>query len=91
MGRFSSSCSCPGIHRRAFLADVGMGFTGLALGAMLHRDGYAFPSPPNPLSHTHSRPPGRGEEEKQGETQFSGGGVPSPGGRGVRVGEGIEG
>ena len=32
--------SCRGIHRRAFLADLGMGFTGLALGAMLHRDGY---------------------------------------------------
>jgi hypothetical protein len=31
----------PGIHRRAFLADVGMGFTGLALAAMLHRDGYS--------------------------------------------------
>lgn len=28
-----------GIHRRAFLADVGMGLTGLALGAMLARDG----------------------------------------------------
>jgi hypothetical protein len=28
-----------GIHRRSFLADVGMGFTGLALGAMLARDG----------------------------------------------------
>lgn len=27
------------IHRRAFLADVGMGFTGLALGAMLAQDG----------------------------------------------------
>ncbi len=26
--------------RRAFLADMGMGFTGLALGAMLHRDGF---------------------------------------------------
>ena len=25
--------------RRAFLADMGMGFTGLAIGAMLHRDG----------------------------------------------------
>jgi hypothetical protein len=32
---------CPGIHRRTFLADLGLGFTGLALGAMLHRDGYA--------------------------------------------------
>jgi hypothetical protein len=29
------------MHRRTFLADVGMGFTGLALGAMLHRDGGA--------------------------------------------------
>jgi hypothetical protein len=27
------------MHRRSFLADVGLGFTGLALGAMLHRDG----------------------------------------------------
>ncbi len=27
------------IHRRSFLADMGMGFTGLALGAMLARDG----------------------------------------------------
>jgi hypothetical protein len=27
--------------RRAFLADMGLGFTGLALGAMLHRDGLA--------------------------------------------------
>src|SRR4051794_1027536 len=26
-------------HRRTFLADLGLGFTGLALGAMLHRDG----------------------------------------------------
>ncbi len=38
-------CSChrpgQGIHRRTFLADLGMGFTGLALGAMLHRDGYS--------------------------------------------------
>ncbi len=28
-----------GMHRRAFLADAGMGFTGLVLGAMLHQDG----------------------------------------------------
>ena len=27
--------------RRTFLADVGMGFTGLALGAMLFKDGVA--------------------------------------------------
>src|SRR5689334_22721995 len=35
---------CPShgrIPRRAFLADLGMGFTGLALGAMLARDGIA--------------------------------------------------
>lgn len=41
-------CSCSsvrGIHRRAFLADLGMGFTGLALGAMLHRDGFGSTSP----------------------------------------------
>ena len=30
---------CGRIRRRTFLADVGLGFTGLALGAMLHRDG----------------------------------------------------
>src|SRR6266436_2133900 len=29
-----SSC-CPGVSRRSFLLDTGMGFTGLALGAML--------------------------------------------------------
>lgn len=32
---------CGRIHRRAFLADMGMGFAGLALGSMLHRDGVA--------------------------------------------------
>ena len=30
---------CGRVNRRAFLADVGMGFTGLALGSMLHSDG----------------------------------------------------
>ena len=30
---------CVHTSRRAFLADVGMGFTGLALGAMLAQDG----------------------------------------------------
>ena len=34
-------CECGRVSRRAFLADVGMGFTGLALGAMLHKDGIA--------------------------------------------------
>src|SRR6476659_5151611 len=32
---------CPGITRRSFLADTGLGFTGIALGAMLFRDGIA--------------------------------------------------
>src|SRR6185295_12140712 len=32
---------CPGITRRSFLADTGMGFTGLALSSMLFRDGVA--------------------------------------------------
>src|SRR5436309_7625792 len=36
---------CPGITRRSFLADTGMGFTGLALGAMLFRDGIAEAAP----------------------------------------------
>ncbi len=34
--------------RRSFLADVGMGFTGLALGAMLHRDGVVRAAEGNP-------------------------------------------
>jgi hypothetical protein len=32
---------CGRISRRTFLADIGLGFTGLALGSMLHRDGIA--------------------------------------------------
>jgi hypothetical protein len=48
-------CSCRGIHRRTFLADLGLGFTGLALGALLHRDGYASPgatwAPPDGKPH----------------------------------------
>lgn len=32
---------CTGVSRRTFLADTGMGFTGLALGAMLFKDGVA--------------------------------------------------
>src|SRR5436190_18511246 len=53
--RFPTS-ACGRVHRRTFLADVGMGFTGLALGAMLHRDGFASDaapwSPPNGLPHS---------------------------------------
>src|SRR5207247_231563 len=33
--------ACGRVSRRTFLADTGMGFTGLALGAMLQRDGIA--------------------------------------------------
>src|SRR6266496_5316890 len=33
--------NCTGVSRRSFLVDTGMGFTGLALGAMLFRDGVA--------------------------------------------------
>src|SRR5215213_9643045 len=33
-------------NRRTFLADFGMGFTGLALGAMLHKDGVARAAAP---------------------------------------------
>src|ERR1041385_758120 len=36
---------CPGVSRRSFLADTGMGFTGLALGAMLFREGRAQAAP----------------------------------------------
>src|SRR5262249_52913905 len=33
--------NCTGISRRSFLVDTGMGFTGLALGALLFKDGVA--------------------------------------------------
>ena len=33
------ACTCQASKRRAFLADLGMGFTGLALGSMLAEDG----------------------------------------------------
>ena len=42
--------------RRQFLADFGMGFTGLALGAMLHRDGIAATSSPLPDGKPHFAP-----------------------------------
>src|SRR5215207_4158804 len=32
---------CGGVSRRSFLADTGMGFTGMVLGSMLFRDGVA--------------------------------------------------
>jgi hypothetical protein len=36
--RSNDNCGACGIHRRTFLSDVGMGFTGLALGTMLAAD-----------------------------------------------------
>ncbi len=42
------------LTRRTFLADIGMGFTGVALGAMLHRDSAASAglwTPPNGIPH----------------------------------------
>lgn len=42
---------CPGITRRSFLADTGLGFTGLALGALLFRDGIARADEPNGQPH----------------------------------------
>ena len=40
----NSSFPCGRVNRRAFLSDVGMGFTGLALGSMLARDSAATDS-----------------------------------------------
>jgi Protein of unknown function (DUF1501) len=37
---------CGRVHRRTFLADIGLGFTGLALGSMLSRDGIIRASEP---------------------------------------------
>ena len=41
----SRNGKCPGVTRRNFLADTGMGFTGMALGAMLARDAAAHAKP----------------------------------------------
>jgi len=41
MRKRQPSFPCGRVARRRFLADLGMGFTGMALGAMLHRDGLA--------------------------------------------------
>src|SRR5579862_173254 len=50
--------NCKGITRRSFLADTGMGFTGLALGAALFRDGIAAqePAPAPPDGRPHLQP-----------------------------------
>jgi Protein of unknown function (DUF1501) len=46
---------CGRISRRTFLADVGMGFTGLALAALLHRDGSRADEPAADRPHFPSR------------------------------------
>src|SRR5215469_12915962 len=45
-----------GIHRRAFLADLGMGFTGLVLGALLHEDGIARAATPGAWAPPDGKP-----------------------------------
>lgn len=54
--KVGAPCDCGrvGVGRRTFLTDLGMGFTGLALGAMLQREGYASSdvwSPPTGRPH----------------------------------------
>lgn len=41
-----SKQGCAGVTRRSFLSDTGMGFTGMALGAMLFREGVAAQASP---------------------------------------------
>ncbi len=50
---------CPGVTRRSFLADTGMGFTGLALGAMLFKDGVARAAPAREAAGPHFAPKAR--------------------------------
>ena len=47
---------CSNIRRRTFLTDVGMGFTGVALGAMLHEDGVASAADGIPDGRPHFPP-----------------------------------
>jgi hypothetical protein len=47
---------CSGVTRRQFLADTGMGFTGLALAAMLYQDGIARGDNPVPDGRPHFEP-----------------------------------
>src|SRR3954447_17261917 len=58
--RDSNPHSCPGVSRRSFLLDTGMGFTGLALSAMLFKDGIArgnsIPNYVPPDGKAHFRP-----------------------------------
>src|SRR5438093_6190552 len=54
--RLTKPGKCRGITRRSFLVDTGMGFTGLALGAMLFKEGVANAHTPSPAPKN-----GRGE------------------------------
>ncbi len=58
MASRSRTCGpvCGRINRRTFLADVGLGFTGLAMGAMLHRDGIARADAPAAWAPPDGRP-----------------------------------
>jgi len=56
MSKRDSLYGCGDVSRRTFLADTGMGFTGLALGAMLHRDGIARASENGAWSPPDGRP-----------------------------------
>ncbi|HVW01506.1 MAG TPA: DUF1501 domain-containing protein, partial [Planctomycetaceae bacterium] len=56
MGR-SGAFPCGCVSRRGFLADMGLGFTGVALGAMLSRDGIARTAEhETPDGRSHFRP-----------------------------------
>jgi hypothetical protein len=47
---------CARVNRRAFLSDLGMGVTGLALGSLLHKDGMARDGWTPPDGKPHFRP-----------------------------------
>jgi len=51
-GMLPGTC-CHNVNRRCFLADCGMGFTGLVLGAMLQRDGLVRAAQSAPLTEGH--------------------------------------
>ena len=53
----SKPSPCSGVNRRSFLLDTGMGFTGLALGAMLFRDGRLNAETPIAPNSAGWRPP----------------------------------
>jgi hypothetical protein len=63
--------SCPGVSRRSFLADTGMGFTGLVLGSMLFRDGVAQAAPaPHPGAKKRIDSAPAADEPLGGKTHF---------------------